>query len=60
MSNFWKDRNVFVTGASGLLGSWMTRALVARGANVVVLMRDVVPRSELRSEISSIIDYAGK
>jgi CDP-glucose 4,6-dehydratase len=47
MNNFWKDRNVFVTGASGLLGSWMTRALVARGANVVVLMRDVVPRSEL-------------
>jgi CDP-glucose 4,6-dehydratase len=47
MSTFWKDRNVFVTGASGLLGSWMTRALVARGANVVVLMRDVVPRSEL-------------
>src|SRR3970040_298826 len=47
MNTFWKDRNVFVTGASGLLGSWMTRALVARGANVVVLMRDVVPRSEL-------------
>ncbi len=47
MNNFWKDRNVFVTGASGLLGSWMTRALVARGANVVVLMRDMVPRSEL-------------
>jgi CDP-glucose 4,6-dehydratase len=47
MNNFWKDRNVFVTGASGLLGSWMTRALLARGANVVVLMRDVVPRSEL-------------
>jgi len=47
MDNFWKDRNVFVTGASGLLGSWMSRALVERGANVVVLMRDVVPRSEL-------------
>lgn len=47
MNNFWKDRNVFVTGASGLLGSWMTRTLVERGANVVVLMRDVVPRSEL-------------
>jgi CDP-glucose 4,6-dehydratase len=47
MSPFWKDRNVFVTGASGLLGSWMTRALADRGANVVVLLRDVVPRSEL-------------
>ncbi len=47
MSQFWKDRNVFVTGASGLLGSWMSRALADRGAHVVVLMRDVVPRSEL-------------
>ncbi len=46
--NFWKDRNVFVTGCTGLLGSWLTEALVERGADVVGLIRDLVPRSNLR------------
>jgi len=45
--NFWQDRRVLVTGASGLLGSWLTPRLVAAGADVVCLMRDWVPRSEL-------------
>jgi CDP-glucose 4,6-dehydratase len=44
---FWKDRNVFVTGCTGLLGSWLTKALVERGANVVGLIRDFVPKSNL-------------
>jgi CDP-glucose 4,6-dehydratase len=42
---FWKDRNVFVTGCTGLLGSWLTEALADRGANVVGLVRDIVPKS---------------
>jgi len=46
-SSFWKDRPVFVTGATGLLGSWMTRKLVDLGAYTVVLVRDWVPESEL-------------
>ena len=46
-AEFWKDRNVFVTGATGLLGSWMTRALVELGANVTILLRDTVPQSYL-------------
>lgn len=45
VAGFWDDRNVFVTGCTGILGSWMTRELVARGANVVGLVRDRVPRS---------------
>ena len=44
---FWLHRNVFVTGSTGLLGSWLTKFLVDYGANVVVLMRDHVPRSHL-------------
>jgi CDP-glucose 4,6-dehydratase len=44
---FWKGRNVFVTGATGLLGSWMTRALVQAGAHVTCLIRDTVPSSFL-------------
>lgn len=45
--SFWKDRPVFVTGATGLLGSALTRELVRRGAAVVALVRDWVPQSEL-------------
>jgi CDP-glucose 4,6-dehydratase len=44
---FWLDRRVFVTGATGLLGSWIAAKLVALGADVVVLIRDWVPESEL-------------
>ena len=46
---FWDNRNVFVTGASGLLGSWMVEELVVRGANVTCLVRDWVPGSKLIS-----------
>ncbi|HEY4277983.1 MAG TPA: GDP-mannose 4,6-dehydratase [Conexibacter sp.] len=40
-------RSVFVTGAYGLLGAWLTRALVEHGDRVVVLQRDRTPRSAL-------------
>lgn len=42
---FWTDRNVFVTGATGLLGSHLTSELVARGASVTALVRDSVAAS---------------
>lgn len=48
MSNsFWQDRRVLVTGCSGFLGSWLTARLIAVGADVVGLIRDQVPHSEL-------------
>jgi len=47
---FWTDRSVFVTGATGLLGSWLTRKLTDLGADVVVLIRDWVPESLLFAE----------
>jgi CDP-glucose 4,6-dehydratase len=46
-SSFWRDRPTFVTGATGLVGSWLVKALVAAGADVVCLVRDWVPQSEL-------------
>jgi CDP-glucose 4,6-dehydratase len=46
-AGFWRDRRVLVTGATGLLGGWLTRRLVDQGAEVVCLVRDWVPRSEL-------------
>ena len=45
--NLWADRNVFVTGCTGLLSSWIVGALVESGANVVALVRDTVPSSRL-------------
>lgn len=59
MENFWRNRNVFITGCTGLLGSWMTKELVEQGANVVGLIRDHVPNShlytaELRNKISAV------
>ena len=47
MNSFWKDRSVFVTGGTGLLGSWLVSNLVEAGAQVVCLVRDWVPESEL-------------
>src|SRR5215469_6863671 len=46
-SNFWRDRPVFVTGATGLVGAWLTRGLVEAGADVVCMGRDWIPQSEL-------------
>lgn len=43
----WDGHNVFVTGATGLLGSWLVEALVERGASVTCLVRDWVPESRL-------------
>jgi CDP-glucose 4,6-dehydratase len=46
-SGFWQERNVYVTGATGLLGSWLVQRLVDAGANVICLVRDSTPRSLL-------------
>ncbi len=40
-------RSVLVTGAYGLLGSWLVRALLAAGATVTVIRRDHVPGAAL-------------
>jgi CDP-glucose 4,6-dehydratase len=41
------DRPTFVTGATGLVGSWLVRDLLKKRADVVCLIRDDVPQSEL-------------
>lgn len=47
MNSFWRDRSVLVTGGTGLLGSWLVSRLLDEGSNVVCLVRDWVPQSEL-------------
>lgn len=44
--SFWLDRPTFVTGATGLVGSWLVKRLVESGADVICLVRDSVPQSE--------------
>lgn len=46
-NQFWRDRKIFVTGCTGLLGSWLTKSLVEKGADVTGLIRDLVPKSNL-------------
>lgn len=47
-AEFWTDRTVLVTGATGLLGGWLVRSLVESGASVVCLVRDWVPHSSFQ------------
>lgn len=51
-SDFWLDRPTFVTGATGLVGGWLVKRLLAAGTDVVCLIRDWVPQSDLaRSQV---------
>lgn len=43
----YRDRSVLVTGATGIVGSWLIKALLAQGARVVALIRDEPVDSEL-------------
>ncbi|HET7377840.1 MAG TPA: GDP-mannose 4,6-dehydratase, partial [Anaerolineae bacterium] len=45
--NFWKNKKVFVTGCTGIVGSWLTLELLDMGAEVIGLVRDRVPLSNL-------------
>ena len=45
--DYWSDRNILITGCTGLLGSWLTKVLLERGAHITGLIRDWVPKSNL-------------
>ena len=55
IDGFWRDRRVFVTGCTGLVGSWTVRALLERGAHVIGLLRDQVSGSELNRDRKSVV-----
>ncbi|MBI5951008.1 MAG: GDP-mannose 4,6-dehydratase [Chloroflexi bacterium] len=45
--SFWLDRPTFVTGGTGLVGSWLVKRLLEARADVVCLVRDWIPQSEM-------------
>jgi CDP-glucose 4,6-dehydratase len=45
--SIWQGRRVLVTGATGLVGSWLVPVLLERGCDVVALVRDADPQAEL-------------
>jgi CDP-glucose 4,6-dehydratase len=45
--NFWKDRRVFITGATGVLGLNLVNRLISMDADVVAFVRDWVPRTRI-------------
>jgi CDP-glucose 4,6-dehydratase len=49
-SDDWATRRVLVTGATGIVGSWLAQELVRRGAFVVAFVRDADPQSRFFSE----------
>jgi CDP-glucose 4,6-dehydratase len=44
---FWQDRPTLISGATGLVGGWLVQQLLELGADVVCLVRDWIPQSEL-------------
>jgi CDP-glucose 4,6-dehydratase len=50
LASYWKGKTVFVTGATGLMGSWLVKALLNEDAEVVALVRDQAPKSLLVRE----------
>ncbi|MEA5468841.1 NAD-dependent epimerase/dehydratase family protein [Spirulina sp. 06S082] len=50
MNGFWCGRSIFVTGCTGLLGSWLVQELCDRGGTVIGLIRDRVPQSRFFQE----------
>ncbi len=52
MTDLWKSKNVFLTGATGLLGSWLTKLMIDEGGNVICLNRDITPKSIVWSSSS--------
>jgi CDP-glucose 4,6-dehydratase len=47
MTGYWTEKRVLVTGATGMVGAWLVKSLLGRGAGVVALVRDADPQSEL-------------
>jgi CDP-glucose 4,6-dehydratase len=56
MNDFWEGKNVLITGATGFVGSWLTRKLHDNGSNEIALTRDwIEPNIGFLQKIRSIV-----
>ena len=46
-ANFWKGKNVLVTGADGFIGSWVAKTLIEKDANVITIIRDIKKKNNI-------------
>lgn len=49
-NSFWRGRPVLVTGATGLMGGWLSKQLMASGSDVIALVRDRCPKTMFATE----------
>lgn len=47
MASTWENRKVLVTGATGLVGSWLVKRLLKEGSQVFAFVLDSDPRAGL-------------
>lgn len=43
--DFWKNKNVFITGVNGFVGSHLTESLIEKKANITALIKEEIPNS---------------
>ena len=48
MSEFWKNKKVFVTGGTGFIGTWLVKELVDNQANVSVLVKELLKKGNFQ------------
>lgn len=55
-------KTIYITGATGLVGGWLTHAVLRAGARVVALIRDLDPQSEFARAnlLSRVVAVAGE
>ena len=58
----WAVKRVLVTGATGFIGSWLVKELLARGAHVIALVQEAPPESELvrSGDLGRVTDARGE
>jgi len=61
-TDFWSKQRVLVTGATGIIGSWLVKDLLAQDAYVVALVRDTNLQSELyrSGDIQRVLVVSGR
>lgn len=48
--DYWKEKNILVTGAGGFKGSHLVERLSESGANIISLIRDIDPKSYFQTQ----------